>query len=163
MIFKFLTFSVLLIGQSLFCQEKFTFVTDSIKVEFTIIDKGNHFVEDIIVENLSSKNIYVPSMGNKEFFFFCLNERLHSYLGIMSSITGAPNLGGQIQLIEVKPNDAFTLTVRIEKEKPIKFYSFGLDYITSDDKKFIEYRDNELWINTYDYVDINKGLYHKQH
>jgi hypothetical protein len=159
---RYFAIIVCFISNSLFSQESFNFVIDSVSVDFKINMEGEYINEEVKVSNLSESAIYVPNMSTKEYYFFVLGDKLHSYLGIMMSITGAPNLGGNIQLIKVEPKGVYTLNVKIKKGKPIECFSFGLDFITENNKHLIKSKNDELWIATTDYVDVKKYLYSKQ-
>lgn len=154
---------ILFISHSLYSQENFNFVIDSVSVDFKIHIENEQIREEIKVMNLSANPIYIPNMSNKEYFFFVLGNRLHSNLGIMNSITGAPNLGGNIELVKVEPKDTYTLNVEIKKGKAVEYFSFGLDFITNKNKRFIKKKDGKLWIATTDYVSFKKYLYNKQY
>lgn len=140
-------------------QNKCRIVSDSIKIEYNIIEDSNHFNEEITIKNLSKKSIYLPKIENKKTHFFILGDTLTSYFGIMFSLLGYPNLSGRVELIKVLPNKEYKFKVEILKNKKaiVKYY-YGFDFI-EEDKSFKKYTENNiLYIEVSDYVENRKGL-----
>lgn len=152
---------VLITSDKLLSQENNTFIIDSVKVNFNIIDNIK-IKEEITVINLSNETVYLPIIENKELFFFSLGNRLYSYFGIMSSMVGPPNLGGEIKLKILKPKEKFEMSTSIDPKGKIACYSFSIDFLKGKVKNLIVKKGNILWIKTSDYVKEKKSLYYKQ-
>lgn len=152
---------VLIMSNNMFGQKDDTFIIDSVRVNFKIDNKVK-IIEEITVSNLSGQIIYLPIVENKELFFFSLGNRLHSYFGIMSSMVGPPNLGGNIELKILKPKEKFKILVAVDAKKKIDCYSFSVDFLKGGLENLIVKKDNKYWIKTLDYVKKKKSFYYKQ-
>lgn len=141
-------------------QRKHTLISNNITGVFEIVNKGTSIFEKIKILNSSNDDIFLPEMENKELFYFILGSDSHSYVGAMNSKLGPPNLGGNLKLIKLRPNESYEFQIELENSIEISNYYYGFDFIKNY-KKFIFSENNKFWIKTINYVNNNQSILSK--
>ena len=161
---KFFYIIILAINISSYSQSKFTLSGNNVVVEFNLSTNENFNIkEKIKITNLSNESVYVPNVKDYQVYFFSTGTKIHSYIGIMNSLNGYPNLGGKIELFKFKPKELYEFEVEIKNSSnEVKGYTFSIDFIKGDNKKYIYFENGKYWIKVIDYVKINSCIYSKQ-
>lgn len=158
---KKIFYLTLMLSISTFAQQrKHTLISNNITGVFEIVNKGTSIFEKIKILNSSNDDIFLPEMENKELFYFILGSDSHSYVGAMNSKLGPPNLGGNLKLIKLRPNESYEFQIELENSIEISNYYYGFDFIKNY-KKFIFSENNKFWIKTINYVNNNQSILSK--
>ena len=153
----------ILLFTNVYGQDKFSLIDKNVKAEFNlIVNSKEEIIEKIKVYNLSTEAIYIPKIEKSEIYFFALEKNLHSYIGIMNSMLGAPNLGGLVELIEIKPDNFFEFEITIKTTDYINKYIYSIDYVKGKNKKNIIHEGDKSLMKVIDYVERNQYIYSKE-
>lgn len=142
--------------------QKFTYYIDGVLLECVFEITEQTINESFLLENKTNSSIYVPAISDTSLYYFLLNKKLYSYLGVKSSMIGPANLGGRVLLNKVKAGDSLALNIVIDSNlKDVEMYLISIDFIMEEDvkRKKVELKENSLVMEMQDYMERGKYYY----
>lgn len=152
----------LLFSCSLVHAQKFTHYIDGIQLKCVFEINEQVINESFLLKNTTNKSIYVPSLSDTSLYYFLLNKKSYSYIGVKSSMLGPANLGGRVLLNEVKAGDSLAINIVVpNKQEGIETYLISVDFIKEEDikRKKVELKENSLVMEMQDYMEWGKYYY----
>ncbi len=154
--------AVLLFSCSFVHAQKFSYYIDGVQLECVFEINKQAINERFLLKNNTNKSIYVPFVTDTSLYYFLLNKKSYSYLGVKSSMLGPANLGGRVLLNEIKTGDSLSINIVVpNNQEKIETYLISIDFIKEKDikRKKVELKENSLVMEMQDYMEKGKYYY----
>lgn len=154
--------AILLFSCSFVHAQKFSYYIDGVQLECVFEINKQAINESFLLKNNTNKSIYVPSVSDTSLYYFLLNKKSYSYLGVKSSMLGPANLGGRVLLNEIKTGDSLSINIVVpNNQEKIETYLISIDFIKGKDikRKKVELKENSLVMEMQDYMEKGKYYY----